>query len=70
MGKTANYVCTECKQPTPREGLVVKKITFTEMGESSRTIRTRVAQWLCATCLARDEYYNQPAYSGPYSSED
>lgn len=63
MAKT--YACTQCKSPTKRELLTVKKIIFQEIGVKPRQARSRTAAWLCPLCLSRDPDWNRPAYVAP-----
>lgn len=67
MANNPNYCCTRCNTPTPRASLTVKKAMFTEMGEGARTKRSRVTDWLCNNCLARDEDYLRERFSPPRS---
>jgi rubredoxin len=68
------YKCTRCGaipgDGTPeeaRELLTVKKVSFLGMGVAAKTLRSRVVEWLCPKCVAKDEDWNAPAFEGPSS---
>lgn len=67
----ADYRCTRCGQrPAPEETkardlLTVKKVSFLEMGMGGRTLRSRVVDWLCPACVAKDEDYNREPFVAP-----
>lgn len=65
MPNSPNYACTRCHTPTSREQLTVKLAMFREMGEGARTVRSRVIDWLCATCLDSDPDFNREKFSPP-----
>jgi hypothetical protein len=54
MANIPNYVCTRCGRSPGRDSLTVKRVMFTTMGEGPRTLRSRVIDWLCDTCLEAD----------------
>lgn len=64
MAQVREYRCTRCGEvPTkegvePRDLLTVKKILFVEMGAGGRSIRSRVADWLCPSCVVADPDWN------------
>lgn len=60
-----NYACSVCGDPTPRKDLSVKKVTFLEMGAGARTIRSRVAEWMCPSCRKKDEDWNREPFQIP-----
>ena len=65
MANKPTYGCTRCERLCKRELLVVKKALFVEMGEGSSTLRSRVTDWLCPTCLLSDVDYNREKFSPP-----
>lgn len=65
MANVPEYGCTRCQRPVPRDELVVKKALFTEMGAPAQTIRSRVTDWLCSTCLTTDTDFNREKFSPP-----
>jgi hypothetical protein len=65
MANNPHYACTRCKNPTKREELTVKKALFTEMGEGARSLRSRVVDWLCDSCLKQDTDFNREKFSPP-----
>jgi hypothetical protein len=68
MAQVREYRCTRCgtipevpeNMPdlSPRDFLTVKKILFVEMGAGGRSLRSRVAEWLCPPCVAADPDWN------------
>lgn len=68
MSKNTEYRCTRCgtipvhrdgpEVAEPRDLLTVKKILFVEMGAGGRSLRSRVADWLCPACVAGDPDWN------------
>lgn len=54
------YKCTECNKPTDRDLLIVKKVSFLEMGENPACLKTRTESWLCPDCCAKDRAYKIP----------
>lgn len=60
-----DYKCTQCNAPTQRDLLTVKKVVFLEMGANARSIKTRTADWLCPSCLNKDEHWNIPKGEAP-----
>jgi len=65
MSNEPDYVCTRCDAPVGRELLTVKKVSFLEMGEGAKTIRSRVVGWLCPKCVAADAEYNLEKFKAP-----
>lgn len=71
MALGVEYVCTRCgKKPAPteteaRDLLTVKKVSFLEMGMGGRTLRSRVADWLCPDCVAADPDFKRPPFVKP-----
>jgi hypothetical protein len=59
------YGCTKCGTPTERSKLMVKKAVFLEMGEGARTFKSRVINWLCPSCVAKDDDWNRPKFQPP-----
>ena len=61
--KLVIYKCSVCERGESdgitRELLVVKKVTFQEMGSGARMIRSRVVAWLCPTCRDSDIDWNR-----------
>lgn len=70
MAAITDYRCTVCKTKTPRELLTVKKIQFLEMGVKGKTLKTRTAEWLCPSCVAKDEHWRKEAYDAPGLRDD
>lgn len=58
-----NYECTQCRQPTDRAVLVVKRAVFQTMGKNQKTLRSRTVSWLCPECILRDPDWNQSIYT-------
>lgn len=56
-----DYRCTRCKTATKREELTVKRAVFLTMGEKPKTLRSRVVEWLCKTCLVSDPAWQAEA---------
>lgn len=65
MANSPDYKCSTCEAPTPRDDLTVMKVTFLEMGAGGKTIRSRVAGWLCPTCLVKEPHWNREAFTAP-----
>lgn len=65
MPNDPNYDCTKCGAPVGRELLTVKKVSFLEMGEGGKTLRSRVVGWLCPRCVAMDHEYNLEKFKAP-----
>lgn len=58
------YICTSCHSSTARSLLMVKKVTFSTMGEGPRVIKSRRVGWLCPSCVRDDEAWNLPDLKG------
>jgi hypothetical protein len=43
---------------------MVKKVTFSTMGEGPRVIKSRRVGWLCPSCVRDDEAWNLPDLKG------
>lgn len=67
MEMISEYVCTRCKAPTKRDELLVKRVAFVKMGPGAKTVRSRVTDWLCSTCISKDADYNREAFKVPVS---
>ena len=65
MSNEPNYACSECGAHCSRDLLTVKKVSFLEMGEGARTIRSRVVAWLCPSCVAADHEFNLEKFKAP-----
>lgn len=65
MANQPYYGCTRCGADTVRNLLTVKKAVFLEMGEGGRTLRSRVTDWLCPECVAKDADWNRPKFAPP-----
>jgi hypothetical protein len=63
MSNLPVYRCTKCKRDCKRAELTVKKAVFLEMGEGARTVRSRVMEWLCESCLEVDPEYNKEKFA-------
>ena len=61
------YVCSTCNKPTARDLLMAKKIVFLTMGAGGRTVKSRVIEWKCPTCVVKDEHWNLEAFVAPGS---
>lgn len=68
MAIIRRYICTRCgtapksdtqPQATARDLLTVKKVLFVEMGAGGRSIKSRVIDWLCPSCVAADSDWNR-----------
>lgn len=57
--------CTRCGNDTCKNLLTVKKTSFLEEGLGGRTLRSRVVDHLCPTCVASDPDWNKQPYSKP-----
>lgn len=62
MANNREYVCTKCGKSEQRSLLTVKKAVFLEMGEGGATVRSRVTDWLCPPCVAKDEDWNREKF--------
>lgn len=68
MAPKVEYKCTRCgTEPAangmlPRELLTVKKVLFVEMGAGGRTLKSRVLDWLCPSCVVGDPDYKLPGW--------
>lgn len=60
--KDINYTCSSCQRPTDRKDLVVKRITFLEMGKGGRQIKSRTVGWICGDCLEQDPAWNMEPF--------
>lgn len=67
MSNTFEYLCTKCGKPTPRDQLYVKKVIYLEMGKEAESLRSRTQDWLCESCLRKDEPWNIPSHTSPGS---
>lgn len=67
MANQPDYTCTneECRKPTAREDLTVKKVVFLEMGVGGATKRSRVVGWLCPSCTVKDDAWTMEAFRAP-----
>lgn len=65
MANIPDYGCTRCGKPVGKSELTVKKALFTEMGEGAKTVRSRVTDWLCDSCLESDLDYQRERFSAP-----
>jgi hypothetical protein len=65
MAYDHEYICNGCGTAQKRSNLIVKKVTFAEMGEGSSTIRSRVIAWLCHNCVSRDAEWHLPPHRTP-----
>lgn len=65
MANEPIYECTQCKATPGRDLLTVKKAVFLEMGMGGRIIRSRVTDWLCPSCTAKDPDYRREAFTAP-----
>ncbi len=54
------YQCSRCGKHTPREQLTVKKAVFVTPGEGGKTLRSRVTDHLCPTCIIADPDWCRP----------
>lgn len=60
-----DYRCSECGKPTERDLLTVKKVSFLEMGERPKALKTRTESWLCPDCVREDAAFNIPKGHAP-----
>ena len=60
-----DYRCTQCGKETDRDLLTVKKVSFLEIGENPRAIKTRTESWLCPNCIKEDNAFNIPKGFSP-----
>ena len=65
MSNVSEYRCSVCGQPTDRELLTVKKVSFLEIGEKPRATKTRTESWLCPVCVNKDHAFNIPKGYAP-----
>lgn len=69
MVSIREYRCSRCGRGEPegvnRDVLVVKKVMFVGMGEGSRTLRSRVTDWLCPDCVVIDDDWRRRAFEAP-----
>lgn len=71
--RNQKYVCSRCGRGEDdgigRDKLAVKKVMFVTMGAGSKTIKSRVTEWLCPRCIVSDPDWNRksgeiPVYAG------
>lgn len=68
--RAIKYDCTRCGRKLTKAELVAKRVQFRDLGESGRTLKSRVTEWLCRvpqddgspSCLHADEDWNRPAF--------
>lgn len=66
------YDCTECGRDVGKDNLVARIVSFKEVGEGGRQIRSRTTGWLCIipaddggpSCRDLDPAWNQPKRVG------
>ncbi len=57
--------CTRCGNKTSPELLMVKRVQFLARLNMRKVLKTRVTDWLCESCLEKDEDFNREAYATP-----
>lgn len=61
MPEKFEYQCTRCGRSCPRAQLTIKRAVFMTPGEGAKTLRSRVTEHLCPTCVAGDPDWKRPA---------
>ena len=69
MSNTTDYRCSKCGKEEQRDLLTVKKVSFLEIGENPKAIKTRTESWLCPDCVRADEAWNIPKGYAPGRSD-
>ena len=75
--KKRTYTCTKCNRAVGRDNLRVKRVSFREMGENGKTVRSRVEAWLCTepadnggpSCIEQDAAWTAKSHSGRFIGE-
>lgn len=57
-----DYTCMTCKQPKTREELLVRRVSWAEMGRNGKPIRSRSVGWQCRACVEADPDFNRQAF--------
>lgn len=65
MAFTGEYKCSKCGKSEKRELLTAKKVQFLELGIKPRVLKSRLIDWLCPACVAKDPDWKRPAYDSP-----
>lgn len=65
MARTFEHKCSRCGREVERQLLTTKKVMFKELGSSGQVNRSRVVDWLCGPCLAKDKDFLLPAHTTP-----
>lgn len=55
------YQCTRCGKATSRSQLTIKRSVFMTPGEGAKTLRSRVTDHLCPSCVVADPDWKRPA---------
>lgn len=64
MPREYDYHCTKCglrpgrNNDESKELLTAVVVVFKNIGYAGRTLRSRVVDWLCAACLAKNQIWN------------
>jgi hypothetical protein len=65
MPNYSDTVCGTCGHRTNPIRLYVRRVQFTKYGKSAAILRTRITDYICDTCLAKDPEWNTPPRTGP-----
>lgn len=65
-----DYSCSDCGGRSTREDLMAKRVSFTTIGSTPKTVRSRTVKWLCEVCMMRDPDFNlDPRTSAPGNAD-
>lgn len=57
--------CTECGQLSDKLLIMIKSVSYSRLGQTSKVVKSRAKAWLCPTCLDADPDWHLPPYTGP-----
>lgn len=58
------YACNVCGREVTRQELLVKRVSFYEMGRGGSMVKQRTVAWICRErCISEDPAWNTPAFN-------
>ena len=60
--RNIEYRCTKCGGEYEREDLMVVRTQFLTMGRGAKIIKSRVSDWVCATCASYHPHWDMPKF--------
>jgi hypothetical protein len=61
--KVTHAPCTNCGNNVPKDTMMVKKVSFHELGKSGKMVRSRTVDRLCAPCVVKDPAWSQKKWA-------